>query len=137
MKFKNIDLAAISHNILTNSRNELMAFGLNDGISFTLDKGELFDAINILTSNEFDDLVGAHNHYEEWRDKENVLYSQAIDNADKDTLYDLVHAAAMRGFYNGVIETITTRITDSAPYSAWYKARCLYEALTGIDRDLL
>ena len=137
MKFKNIDLSAISHNIITTGRNEAIEFSLNDGDSFTLDKGELFDAINILTSNEFDDLVGAHNHYEEWREKENVLYAQAIDNANINTLYDLTHAAAMRGFYNGVIDTVTKRITDSAPYSAWYKARCLYECLTGIDRDLL
>lgn len=137
MKFKQIHLGSFSHDILTASRNDAIEFNLNDGDSFTLDKGELFDAINILTSNEFDELVGAHNQYEEWLEKESVCYSNAINNVNNDALYDLSHAASMRGFYNGVISTITQRITDSAPYSAWYKARCLYECLTGIDRDLL
>ena len=137
MTFKFFDLVSLNHDILTTARNEKIEFGLNDGDSFTLDKGELFDAINILTSNEFDELIHAHNHYEEWREEEAIIYSLCIDDMNNSTLYELSEAASKRGYYKGVIETITKRICDSAPYFAWYKARCLYESLTGIDRDLL
>ena len=125
---------AALHNI-RQSRDEEGCIRLRkvDSDYYLMDGRDLFDAFNILISDEFDNMLIAYENKNQYYDEMTAAYNKAYASLDHNTLYDAVHTAKYYGRWNGLFHERQQQLIANTSYGAFYDACMLYEALFGID----
>ena len=114
-----------------------MELTLMDGGSYNLTCDELFAAIQIICSEQFNDLCESINRKEELYETVNNLYSDVVDNPEKDSIYDLYHNSKLLGKYGERVIQIRESIVTSVRWNTWVNATRVYETLYQIPREWL
>jgi hypothetical protein len=130
------ETATLAH-VYTSLEDNNIEFTLMDGGSYTLTRDELFDAMQIVCSGEFDSLCTSINRREELIEAVNNLYCDVVANQDKDSVYDLYHNSKLLGKYGERVRQIRESIIDRVSFNTWVNATRVYETLYQIPRDWL
>jgi hypothetical protein len=128
--------ATVAH-IYGQLEGDTIELALMDGGSYNLTKNELFDAMQIVCSGEFDTLCKSINRREELNETVNNLYCDVVDNQNKDSIYDLYHNSKLLGKYGERAHMIRESIIKHASWSSWVNATRVYETLYQIPREWL
>jgi hypothetical protein len=133
---KNNESASLVH-VYGQLEADNIEFTFMDGASYILTKDELFNAMQVICSGEFDSLCKSINRREDLYETVNNLYCDVVDNQNKDSIYDLYHNSKLLGKYGERAHRIRESIINRVSFNTWVTATRVYETLYQIPREWL
>ena len=108
-------------------QDEIKAY-LTDGAELILNGVEFFNAVQILTCDEFSQYVEAKNSADRDEEQLSKAFKKAYDDPTTSNIYDVVYYAKYQGYNSSKCDMLKEKIIDTMSYDAWIDACKLYES---------
>jgi len=121
----------------TDGGQKMLEFDLLDG-TFTLSKGELFDAYSLLYSEDFYDFCTSINKREDAYAKMHEIANAMIEgNVNSGMILDHQNASVNFGRWDKAVTMQREKFIHDTSWCTWVDTCRLYESTTGVPRDYL